>query len=122
MLDSVRLLLSKTYLQFSYLLDSPDLQTPEKILFNRIRSCDDNVKESHLKDSLRALSAYLTRYHKSPCVILIDEYDAPLESAFHEGFFKAARDFFGGLFSALLKVNNTIIRFYRNLNMLLLGK
>jgi hypothetical protein len=111
MLDSVRTLLSDTYSQFKYLLDSNVLDDDEKTLFRRIKSNDETVYQPLLELSLKKLSGYLTQYHNSPCVILIDEYDVPLESAYHKGFFEEARAFFGGLFSALLKVNNTIIRF-----------
>lgn len=68
----------------------------------------------YTKVSLQFLSRLLKQFHKSPCIVLIDEYDAPLECAFnnnsdnvnHEGysFLKNAKLFFGVLLSGLLKI------------------
>ncbi|KAI9331589.1 hypothetical protein BDR26DRAFT_1010893 [Obelidium mucronatum] len=109
MVDSIRNLLSKTYSHFHCLLQSTCLKPHEKELFNRIMSNDETVRKAQLQDSLMMLSAYLTSYYKKSCVVLIDEYDVPLESACQNGFFKEARAFFGGLFSALLKGNDANI-------------
>ena len=91
----IRSCLSYTYSQFKYLLGSDALDDFEKADFRRILWKDESLSAAFLKDSLQQLSAYLTKYHKSRCVILVDEYDAPLESAHHNGFFKEARDFLG---------------------------
>jgi hypothetical protein len=73
-----------------------------------------NREPHYLQSSLQFFSKLLKKYHKSPCIVIIDEYDAPLECAFksnsdiatHEGyeFLKKAKTFFGTLFSGLLKV------------------
>ena len=57
------------------------------------------------KDALVDLSKYLKNYHNKRCIVLIDEYDHPLNTAYHEGFYREARSFFASLFGALLKVN-----------------
>ncbi|KAJ3028174.1 UNVERIFIED_CONTAM: hypothetical protein HDU68_002320 [Siphonaria sp. JEL0065] len=103
MLSKIRTLLSNTYSQFDYLLESTALKTYEKTLFNLIMSGEETVDEANLMSSLQKLSGFLTRCHNSPCVILIDEYDVPLEVAYHKGFFEDASVFFSGMFSALLK-------------------
>ncbi|RUP44936.1 hypothetical protein BC936DRAFT_148843 [Jimgerdemannia flammicorona] len=38
-------------------------------------------------------------------IVLIDEYDAPLDKAYNKGYYHTAMEFFGSLFSSLLKVS-----------------
>ncbi|KAJ3097140.1 hypothetical protein HK100_005419, partial [Physocladia obscura] len=106
MLDKIRIVLARTYTQFKYLGDSPALDDFEKARFRRIWASDETVKTSELKSSLQQLTEFLTRHHGQPCVVLVDEYDAPLESAHHNKYFNDARNFFGPMFSALLKGND----------------
>ncbi|KAI8826357.1 AAA-ATPase-like domain-containing protein [Chytriomyces cf. hyalinus JEL632] len=101
-------------------LASDALDDDENALFRRIKSNDDYVNVANLQFSLKWLTQFLTRHHGEPCVVLVDEYDYPLacaQSALLESdlsadhvppgeFFRSARGFFGGLFSALLKGNN----------------
>lgn len=108
MLQDFRNLVSTLFRKHKYLteeLDEEDLNQFQSIL---------NCKPQYTKTSLKFLSQLLTKYHKSPCIVLIDEYDAPMECAFnnnsdnpyHKGFefLKEAKTFFGSLFSGLLKV------------------
>ncbi|KAI9336709.1 hypothetical protein BDR26DRAFT_1008716 [Obelidium mucronatum] len=106
MLSRMRNLISRTYSRFGYLVDSDSLLDHEKALFRRIKSNDKTVNQSILESSLRNLSAFLTQHHKTSCVILIDEFDTPLQSAYQNGFFEEANNFYNLLFSALLKGND----------------
>ena len=73
-----------------------------------------NRESDYTKTTLKFLSQLLKRHQRSPCIVLIDEYDTPLECAYsndsddpkHKGyeFLKEAKTFFGTLFSGLLKV------------------
>jgi glycosidase len=100
--------LRQLFNQHKYLkqhLDEDDLQQFQSIV---------NRDQDYTQTSLKFLSQLLTKYHGSPCIVLIDEYDAPLECAYncdndnpkHKGyeFLKEAKTFFGALFSGLLKV------------------
>ena len=59
-------------------------------------------------DSLRFLSKCLERYYGKKAIILIDEYDVPLENAFFEGFYKEMVDFLRSLFESSLKTNGSL--------------
>ena len=70
----------------------------------------DQVYSGVLKDGITTnallyLSKYLKDYHKSKCIILVDEYDHPLEVAFRRGYYEEACGFFASLFGKLFKVS-----------------
>ena len=55
--------------------------------------------------ALKFLSHCLEKYHNKKAIILIDEYDVPLESAFFKGFYDEMIDFLRSLFESALKTN-----------------
>ena len=58
--------------------------------------------------SLAFLSECLKRYHGARTIILLDEYDVPLENAFFEGFYKKMVGFIRSLFESALKTNENL--------------
>ena len=56
--------------------------------------------------SLKKLSQYLMRYYKQPVIILIDEYDAPIENGFINGFYDDVINFMRNFFGEALKTND----------------
>lgn len=71
--------------------------------FDKIRS--GVLQYEITKDALKDLSKYLKEYHKSKCIVLIDEYDHPLDVAYRYEYYEKANGFFKALFGALLKVS-----------------
>ena len=65
-----------------------------------IRDRDDNIK-----DSIRMLSQLLYKHYGQKVVILIDEYDVPLDKAFQNGYYKEMVSLIRGLFGQALKTN-----------------
>ena len=68
------------------------------------------IRESKAEDveyftSLAFLSQCLYEAYKKPCIILIDEYDVPLESAYFSGFYEEMVSFIRTLFESSLKTN-----------------
>ena len=59
-------------------------------------------------DSLRFLSECLKKYHGVNTIILLDEYDVPLENAFFRGFYEQMIDFIRSLFESALKTNDCL--------------
>ncbi|RIA99390.1 hypothetical protein C1645_811643 [Glomus cerebriforme] len=75
------------------------------------KSCFDSISSGKFKDgvtenALFYLSKYLKNYHKNKCIILIDEYDHPLNVAYQYQYYEEACSFFASLFEALLKDND----------------
>ena len=102
MLCKIRLLIANIFSTHSYIHGS--LDEHEKVHFNRILNADPTYP--HLTSTLQELSRYLTRFHQERCIVLVDEYDAPLDSAYNAGYYDEAKSFFGVMFSSLLKVSS----------------
>lgn len=55
-------------------------------------------------------SVCLKKYHNQNVIILLDEYDVPLENAYYEGFYKEMVGFIRSLFESALKTNDALER------------
>lgn len=84
-----------------------ELKKSEKVseenrkLFNDILSGEDE----RIEDSLRMLSQILFEHYGKKSLILIDEYDVPLDKAFQHGYYKEMVSLLRGLFGQALKTN-----------------
>ena len=58
--------------------------------------------------SLKFLSDCLKSFHQKNVIILIDEYDVPLEQAYFSGFYEEMIFFIRSLFESALKTNNSL--------------
>lgn len=86
-----------------YVLDASALDEREKIQYEEILALKE--EESLYIDALRFLSMCLYKYHGEHVIILIDEYDVPLENAYMEGFYDEMTGFIRSLFESALKTN-----------------
>lgn len=94
------------YRKHSYLMDSPSLSEEDKAYFKSILS--RSATADMFQMSLYRLSGFLyTHYHRK-VIILIDEYDAPLQHAFAHGFYEEAITFFRTWFNSALKTNDAL--------------
>ncbi|CAG8688484.1 7558_t:CDS:10, partial [Gigaspora margarita] len=80
------------------------LNDNEKLRFNKIRSGDFDYADKII--TLENLSKYLTTYHRRRCIVLIDEFDHPLEIAYRYQYYEKACGFFSSSFGLLLKDND----------------
>ena len=95
--------IKKLYNKYDFLLDSDCMNADEKTLY---RSVSAEMEGYLAADSIRALAEYLGRfYHKKP-IILLDEYDTPLQEAYISGYWKQMADFIRSLFNAAFKTND----------------
>ena len=85
-----------------YYLKTSDVLTDEdRTLFTKmLHGQDDNIE-----DSIRMLSKLLYKHYGQKVVILIDEYDVPLDKAFQNGYYKEMFSLIRGLFGQALKTN-----------------
>jgi hypothetical protein len=70
-----------------------------------IKIAREQADEGDYIDSLYFLSECLENYYNKKVIILIDEYDVPLENAFFEGFYDEMIKFIRSLFESVLKTN-----------------
>ena len=103
MLNRMRELIGFTYKQHLELLDSPYLVKQQKNSFEAM--LEDNATEAHLEASLLNLSEYLYMHYKKEVIILIDEYDTPIESSYVNGYYSEAVEMMRELLGACLKTN-----------------
>ena len=88
------------------LAESDRLTAKEKDKFQQLCDMDDEtVRESFLTNSLRTLSELLYKHYDQKVIILIDEYDVPLDNAEKNGFYNEMVDLIRGLFDQALKTN-----------------
>lgn len=85
-----------------YVLNSEKLHYEKEDYLNII-----NKKESkgNMVTALKFLSRCLEKYHDKKVIILIDEYDVPIENSYFRGFYTEMIDFLRSLFESALKSN-----------------
>ena len=95
--------LAEEFRRHQYLLAGNSLADDQKIMFQRIMA--EQADYSAYNNALRFLSECLWQYHGKNTMILIDEYDVPLENAYLEGFYDQMISFIRSLFESALKTN-----------------
>ena len=84
-----------------YLKTSDALTDEDRTQFGKmLQETDENIE-----DSIRMLSKLLFKHFGQKAVILIDEYDVPLDKAFQNGYYKEMVSLIRGLFGQALKTN-----------------
>lgn len=94
--------------RFGFLEDSEYLSENEKKRYKAIIALKDGTNamdEKALVSSLQILSQLLYKHFGQKTVILIDEYDVPLDKAFQNGYYKEMVSLIRGLFGKALKTN-----------------
>ena len=95
--------LAEEFRRHQYLLDGHCLAEEQKDLFKKIMA--EQAAYSAYSGALKFLSECLWQYHGKNTIILIDEYDVPLENAYLHGFYDEMIGFIRSLFESALKTN-----------------
>ena len=95
-------ILMMLYEKNAYVLDGEYLSDAEKAIFDRMRS---GMSEEDATLALYRLSDYLYRYHGKKVMILLDEYDTPMQEAYVNGYWKELVSFTRNLFNSTFKTN-----------------
>lgn len=90
------------YKSFGFLLESGLLREEEQESFRKI-SVD--MEDNEASFSLKALSEYLYRYYGKKVIIILDEYDTPIQEAYVNGYGKELVEFTRSLFNSTFKTN-----------------
>ena len=90
------------YKKFDFLLESDVLDKREKEEFQNI---SPDMEDNEVSYSIKALSGYLYRFYGKKVIILLDEYDTPMQEAYVDGYWEELTDFTRGLFNSTFKAN-----------------
>ncbi len=95
------------YNRCDFLLEGDLLNEDEKNSFQNISA---NMEDSDAAASLQMLSEFLTRYYGKRVIILLDEYDTPMQEAYVNGYWEEMVSFIRALFNATFKTNPSLER------------
>ena len=98
--------LVKEFERHRYVLTSDRLIESVKQRYMMIM--ERRAEKREYSKALEFLSACLKQYHNQKTIILIDEYDVPLENAYFNGFYEQMTGFVRSLFESALKTNNNL--------------
>lgn len=96
-------LLRSEYDRFSHLLHSDKLTAQEKIYMQRV--IDGTAGEVDIEISLSKLTKFLHSHYGTKPILLLDEYDEPIQAGYANGYYDDVIDFMRILFSGALKDN-----------------
>ena len=94
--------------RFAFLLESDRLSENEKDKYRALIMLHNgkySMDEELLKSSLKTLAQLLYKYYGTKTIILIDEYDVPLDKAFQHGYYREMVSLIRGIFGQALKTN-----------------
>ena len=92
--------------QFEDILDYDIFNDREKTLLNKYHM--GIASKNELAESLLNISICLEKYYHQKVIILIDEYDVPLQSAYQNNYYDEMVDFLRSVFSSALKTNDAL--------------
>ena len=104
-LKGMRSALAQTFDDFRYLLKG-DMESDEQLMFQSI--LERNLDSVLLQESLSFLCKLLERFHGVKPIVLIDEYDSPINRAFGKDTYEGIIEFMRGLYSSTLKGNKNL--------------
>ena len=103
-IDSICREIRMQFHKYRFILDSDKLTNEQKAAYKSILSYE-NSNEKTFNRSIGDLCIYLKQYYGVNTIILIDEYDVPLEDAYFSGYYDKMVRFIRSLFESALKTN-----------------
>ena len=109
--DGIIMAINEAYSEHRYLLESNELTDGERKCFEELDYYAKNpgIKKQVANDTIcnavKNLANCLSRYYKKKVIILLDEYDTPMQEAYLYGYWKEFTAFIRSLFNATFKTN-----------------
>ena len=100
----LRRILRSEVFRLSFLAESKKVLDKEKAAFERFLNEQDTLDD--VQESLKMLSSLLYQHYGQKTILLIDEYDVPLDKAFQHGYYKEMVALIRSLFGQALKTND----------------
>ncbi len=95
--------IKKLYNKYDFLLQGNYLNADEKEMFRKV---SPEMEDYVAADSIRSLADYMGRYYGKKPLILLDEYDTPMQEAYNNGYWDAIVTFFRILLNPAFKTNS----------------
>lgn len=95
-------IITNAYIKCDFLRDSGVLTDKDKEFFDRVSM---DMRESDATSALYQLSDYLCRYYGKKVIILLDEYDTPMQEAYLSGYWEEMVLFIRSMFNSTFKTN-----------------
>ena len=95
-------IITELYNKFDFLVESGKLNENEKEFYWKVSA---DMEDYVAADSLNALSHFLMKYYGKKVIILLDEYDTPMQEAYVNGYWRELADFIRNLFNSTFKTN-----------------
>lgn len=102
-------IIKMVYDKYGFLLEGDALSEDEKDNFRRVSQALEGGEEN-ISLSLKILSLYLSRYYGKKVIILLDEYDTPMQEAYVNGYWDELTAFIRSLFNSTFKTNPYLYR------------
>ncbi len=93
--------------RMQYLLESDRLTSYDKDEFRKLLS--DDISDAYLYRSLRILSSLLCKHFGEKVIVLVDEYDVPLQKAHERGYYNQMTQLISQFFGAGMKTNENML-------------
>lgn len=95
-------LIENLYNRYDFLLEGDLLNSKEKEFFNKVSA---NMEDYTAALSIQTLAGYMSRYYGRKVIILLDEYDTPMQEAYVNGYWEELVSFLRGIFNSTFKTN-----------------
>ena len=103
-----KVLIAREYDRHKDILKNGKISDSERDLFHSILT--QKAEDAFYLDSIKFLSDIMVKYYNKNVIILIDEYDVPLENASHQGFYTDMVNLIRSVFESALKTNPSLDR------------
>lgn len=104
--ERLRVVIRSEAFRLGALRDSTAISTEEKNAY--IRIIEEKDTSSDIVDSLKMLCTLLEKHYGQKVILLIDEYDVPLDKAYAHGYYEQMIDLIRAMFGAALKTNDSL--------------
>ena len=104
--ERLKILIRDEALRLAVLRGSPALNEEEKNAYLRLVS--ENAKLNDVVDSLKFLCSMLRKHYGQKPILLVDEYDVPLDKAYYHGYYPQMIDLIRAMFQSALKTNDSL--------------
>ena len=101
--DKICEIIRNLYIKYVFVKESDSLTDADRAYFDRILSV--NVNDVDVTSALYQLSDFLCRYYGKKVIILLDEYDTPMQEAYVNGYWNEIVSFTRSLFNSTFKTN-----------------